>query len=65
MDEKLRKPATAAKQKYNEANYDRLYPYIQKGKKAIYQAAADRIGISLNEFVERACDKYAATEGEG
>ena len=63
MNETLRKPATAAKQKYNEANYDRLYPYIHKGKKAVYQAAADEMGISLNEFVERACDAYAESGG--
>lgn len=58
MDNK-RNPATKAKQKYNEKAYDRLYPYITKGKKAVYQAAADAIGISLNQFIENACDEFA------
>ncbi len=44
--------ATKAKNKYNDANYDRLYPYVKKGKKAEYEAAAKTAGYdSLNEFI--------------
>ena len=35
------KAATDAKRKYNSKNYDRIYPYVKKGKKSVYQAAAD------------------------
>lgn len=49
--------ATRAKNKYNAKAYDRLYPYVAKGKKAIYEAAAKRAGMSLNEFIETALDE--------
>lgn len=60
MEERAGTAATKAKQKYNTKAYDRLYPYVHKGKKAVYQAAADRMSLSLNEFVEQACDAFAA-----
>ena len=42
--------ATNAKRKYNEKTYDRIYPMVQKGKKALYQKAAEAGGFgSLNE----------------
>lgn len=44
--------ATRAKNKYNGANYDRLYPYVKKGKKAEYEKAAEDADYdSLNEFI--------------
>ena len=44
--------ATRAKNKYNDANYDRLYPYVKKGKKAEYEKAAAAADYdSLNEFI--------------
>ena len=36
--------ATNAKRKYNAENYDRIYPMVKKGKKAVYQAAAAKNG---------------------
>lgn len=54
--------ATNAKRKYNENTYERIYPYIEKGKKEKYRAAADAAGMSLNEWVERTLD--AALEKE-
>jgi len=53
------KAATTAKNKYNAKAYDRLYPYVHKGKKEVYYAAAQVANISLNEFIEQACDKLA------
>lgn len=50
-------PATKAKNKYNAANYDRLYPFVPKGKKAEYEAAAKSSGMTLNEFVKEALDE--------
>lgn len=49
--------ATRAKNKYNAANYDRLYPYVPKGRKAVYEAAAKAAGMSLNEFITAALDE--------
>lgn len=46
-----------ATRKYNEKSYDRLYPFVKKGKKEIYVNAAHDLGISLNEFVEMALDE--------
>lgn len=53
--------ATRAKNKYNSANYDRLYPFVKKGKKERYIEAA-RVGgyNSLNDFLEQALDRQAA-----
>lgn len=50
--EKKGTPATRAKNKYNAANYDRLYPYVEKGKKAYYEEEAKKAGYeSLNQFI--------------
>ncbi|GIO42453.1 transcriptional regulator [Paenibacillus apis] len=50
-------PATRAKNKYNAANYDRLYPYVPKGRKAVYEAAAKATGHTLNEYIMIALDE--------
>ncbi|MGI6027916.1 MAG: hypothetical protein ACOX81_00720 [Candidatus Heteroscillospira sp.] len=61
MEERKGTAATKAKNKYNAANYDRLYPYVKKGKKERYQQAAKAGGYeSLNDFLEKAMDKLAA-----
>ncbi len=60
MDKKTGTAATKAKNKYNAANYERLYPFVKKGKKERYQKAAAAENCSLNEFMERAMDKLAA-----
>ena len=33
MEKKTGTAATKAKNKYNAANYERLYPFVKKGKK--------------------------------
>lgn len=55
--EKKGSSATRAKNKYNAANYDRLYPVVPKGRKAVYEAAAKAAGMSLNEFITAALDE--------
>ena len=50
---------TRAKNKWNAANYDRLYPYVKKGKKEKYLAAAKAAGKSLNEWIETTLDAAA------
>lgn len=52
--------ATDYKRDFNEKNYERLYPFVKKGKKERYQKAAEAAGFSLNEFMEKAMDSLAA-----
>ncbi|MBJ6362074.1 hypothetical protein ACFOQM_12310 [Paenibacillus sp. GCM10012307] len=57
MDEKKGMSSTRAKNKYNAGAYDRLYPYVPKGKKAVYEDAARASGMSLNEFITAALEE--------
>lgn len=57
--------ATNAKRKYNAENYDRIYPMVKEGKKAVYQAAATAAGMSLNEWIETALDAAAERSKDG
>ena len=59
MEKKTGTAATKAKNKYNAANYYRLSPFVRKGKKDRYRAAAEAAGYSLNEFMEKAMDTLA------
>ena len=52
--------ATDYKRDFNEKNYDRLSPYVKRGKKDRYKEAAKAAGYSLNEFMEKAMDSLAA-----
>lgn len=61
MAEKKGTAQTRAKNKWNGENYDRLYPYVKIGKKAIYQKAVEAGGFeSLNDLIESATDQRAA-----
>ena len=52
--------ATDAKRKYNSKNYDRIYPYVKKGKKSVYQRAAKASGFdSINDMIESLMDERA------
>lgn len=51
--------ATDYKRAFNEKNYDRLSPYVKRGKKDRYKEAATAAGYSLNEFMEMAMDRMA------
>lgn len=42
---------------YNAKAYDRLYPFVQKGRKAEIQAEADKLGETLNEFIVKAIEE--------
>ncbi|MBU5438269.1 DUF1778 domain-containing protein [Tissierella sp. MSJ-40] len=57
MSEKKGTSATRAKNKYNAKNYDRLYPYVKKGRKAVYEEAAQKSGMTLNEFMITAIEE--------
>lgn len=62
--EKKGTSATRAKNKYNAANYDRLYPYAPKGRKAVYEAAAKAAKVSLNDFIITAIEEKVEREKE-
>ena len=58
MADKKGTSATRAKNKWNSENYDRLYPYVKLGKKAIYQRAVEKGNFeSLNDLIESAADE--------
>ena len=54
---KVSKAAMEAHARYNAKAYDRLYPFVPKGRKAEIQAAAETLGETLNEFIVRAIDE--------
>lgn len=56
---KIEASATDYKRGFNAEKYDRLYPYAKKGRKEVYQAAAAKAGMSLNEFVIDALERRA------
>lgn len=49
--------STQAKNKYNAANYERIYIMVSKGQKDKIKAHADSTGESINGFVNRAIDE--------
>jgi hypothetical protein len=53
----MAKAATKAHNKYNAKSYDRLYPFVPKGRKAEIQTVADAQGESLNDFIVKAIDE--------
>ncbi len=64
MEKKKYASNTRAKNKWNAENYDRLYPYVKKGKKEKYLAAAQAAGMSLNEWLEKTLDAAAGITEE-
>ena len=57
---KASKAKIAANNRYTAGAYDRLYPFVPKGRKAEIQAAADAVGETLNEFIVKAIDERMA-----
>ena len=62
--EKKGTAATRAKNKYNASNYDRLYPYVKKGRKAVYEQAAKEAGMSLNDYITTAIEEKIIRDKE-
>ncbi len=54
---KSSKARIAANNRYSAKAYDRLYPFVPKGRKAEIQAAAEEAGETLNEFIIKAIDE--------
>lgn len=59
-----RQKQTDYKRQFNAEKYDRLYPFVPKGRKAEIQAAADAAGESLNDFICKAIDERMERMGE-
>ena len=47
------KTSAAVKNKWNDANYDRIALVVPKGKKEEYKAIAEANGESLNGYINR------------
>lgn len=45
------KTSWKVKQKYNEKAYDRIYLSVPKGQKDMIQAHADKMGKSVNGYI--------------
>lgn len=48
------KTSAAAKNRWNEKNYDRITVVVPKGEKEIIKAHAQSMGEKTNEFIKRA-----------
>ena len=48
---------TDYKRGFNAENYERLYPWARRGRKAFYTMAAKQAGASLNEFIIAAIEE--------
>lgn len=59
-----RNPATAAKNRYNAKNYDRIVVVVKKRKKEIIKKAADEVGESVNTYVNKAIDDRLKEGGD-
>lgn len=57
MEDKPLSAASRAKRKYNDANYERIPLDVKKGMKAVYKAAADAEGMSLNGYIQKAMEE--------
>lgn len=64
MVERKGTAATRAKNKYNAQVYDRLYPYVKKGRKTVYETAAEKAGMTLNEFITTAIEEKIERQNE-
>ena len=59
---KASKAAVEAHARYNSKSYDRLYPFVPRGRKAEIQGAADRANETLNEYIVKAIDQRMERE---
>jgi len=62
LKEKKGLAATRAKRKFNDTHYDRLYPYVKKGRKSEYEQFAKSAGVSLNDFIITAIEEKILRE---
>lgn len=51
------KTSSAAKRRYNDKAYDRLFITVPKGEKEEIKARADKSGESVNAYINRLLDQ--------
>lgn len=51
------KASTRATNKYQKKAYDRVTIVVPKGRKDVIRDHADRLGVSVNAFIQRAIDE--------
>lgn len=51
------KASTRATNKYQKKAYDRVTIVVPKGRKDVIGDHADRLGVSVNAFIQRAIDE--------
>lgn len=59
----IKKSRDKAVDKYRQEQYERIQPYVLKGKKIVYKKVADKKGVSLNKYIEDLLDADAARNG--
>lgn len=57
MEDKPLSAASRAKRKYNDKTYERIPLDVKIGTKALYKAAADAAGMSLNGYIQKAVEE--------
>jgi len=55
----IKNPRDKAVDKYRQEQYERIQPYVLKGKKSVYKQVADAKGVSLNQYIEDLLDADA------
>lgn len=58
------KTSAAVKNKYNEKAYDRINLVVKKGEKEIIAAHAEKLGESVNGFINRAIRETIQRDNE-
>lgn len=60
----MAKTSAAVKNKYNEKAYDRINLVVKKGEKEIIAAHAEKLGESVNGFINRAIRETIGRDNE-
>ena len=55
--------SAAAKNKYNNKAYDHITIIVPKGEKAVIKAAADRLGLSVTQYIRSAVTAKMRLDG--
>lgn len=57
------KTSSEVKDRYNAKAYDRIMLRVRKGRKDDIQAAAERVGLSLNAYIVKAIERQMSNDG--
>ena len=56
------KTSAAVKNKWNDKNYDRINLIVPKGQKETIKQHADKYGMSVNAFIQKAIEEKIAQD---